>query len=155
MLLAGRLILGVGGAFIVANTPVVIAHWFTRKELGKAMGIYGINMPFATVIAFPSVSVSMLAYGWRFLFFISLAIGIVATVVFLVAIREGQFEEHERKACARQAVVNFEIWKVGLVWLFFNTSVLSFTTWAPNMFETYKGVPQVYSILLQFFWQVY
>jgi len=148
MLLVGRLILGLGGTFIITNTPAVIAQWFTREELGKAMGIYGINMPFATVIALPSASVSMLAYGWRFPFYISLAMGITAAAVFVVVIREGPFAGHKRKASARQAIGNFEIWKVGLVWLFFNAAALSFTTWAPKLFETYKGMTEVYASFL-------
>jgi MFS family permease len=148
MLLTGRMILGVGGAFIVTNTPAVIAQWFTHEELGKAMGIYGINMPLATIIAFPSASVSMLAYGWRFPFYIGLTVGIAATGVFVVAVKEGPFSRHEKGTSARQAIANFEIWKVGLLWLFFNASALSFTTWAPELFETYKGVSKVYASFL-------
>jgi len=148
MVLAGRLILGLGGSFIIPTTPAIIAQWFTRKELGKAMGIYGINMPLATAVAFPSASISMLAYGWRFPFYISLAIGITAAAVFVVVVKEGPFAEHKSKASTRQALGNFEIWKVGLVWLFFNAAALSFTTWAPELFETYKGVPKVYASFL-------
>lgn len=148
MVLAGRLILGLGGSFVIPTTATIIPQWFTRKELGKAMGIYGINMPFATAIAFPSASVSMLAYGWRFPFYIGLAIGITATAVFMAVVRDGPFAGHKRKASARQAIGNFEIWKVGLVWLFFNAAALSFTTWAPRLFETFKEMPEVYASFL-------
>jgi MFS family permease len=148
MVLAGRLILGLGGSFVIPTTATIIPQWFTRKELGKAMGIYGINMPFATAIAFPSASVSMLAYGWRFPFYIGLAIGITATAVFMAVVKDGPFTGHKRKANARQAIGNFEIWKVGLVWLFFNAAALSFTTWAPRLFETFKEMPEVYASFL-------
>ncbi|MGQ9461199.1 MAG: MFS transporter [Candidatus Bathyarchaeaceae archaeon] len=148
MLLTGRMILGVGGAFIVTNTPTVIAQWFTHEELGKAMGIYGINMPLATIIAFPSASVSMLVYGWRFPFYIGLTVGIAATAVFVVVVKDGPFSRREKRASVRQAITNFEIWKVGLLWLFFNASALSFTTWAPELFETYKGIPKVHASFL-------
>lgn len=148
MVLAGRLILGLGGSFIIPTAPAIIAQWFTHEELGKAMGIYGIGMPLATVVAFPSASVSMLAYDWRFPFYISLAVGITAATVFVVIAKEGPFAEHKRKAGARQALGNFEIWKVGLVWLFFNAAALSFTTWAPELFETYKGMPKVHANFL-------
>jgi len=148
MLLAGRLILGLGGAFIITNTPAVIAQWFAREELGKAMGIYGINMPLATIIALPSASVFGLAYGWRFPFYIGLAVGITAIAVFVAVVREGPFAEHEKRTRIGQAIGNFEIWKVGLVWLFFNAAALSFTTWAPKLFETYKGMPKVHASFL-------
>jgi len=143
MVLAGRLILGLGGSFVIPTTAAIIAQWFPREELGKAMGIYGINMPFATVIAFPSASVSMLSRGWRFPFYIGLVIGISAAAVFMVVVKGGPFAGHKGKASARQAIGNFEVWKVGLVWLFFNAAALSFTTWAPKLFETFKGMPEV------------
>ena len=148
MLLAGRLILGVGGTFVITTTPAIIAQWFTREELGKAMGIYGTNMPFATVIAFSSASISRQAYSWRFPFYISLAVGITAAAVFVVVVKEGPFAEHKRRASMRQAIGNLEVWKVGLVWLFFNAAVLSFTTWAPKLFESYQGMHEVYASFL-------
>jgi len=146
--LAGRLILGVGGGLIIPTTPAIIAQWFSREELGKAMGIYGIGMPLAMVVAFPSASASMIAYGWRSPFYISLAVGIAAAAVFVAVVKEGPFVEHKGKEGARQAMGNFEIWKVGIVWLFFNAAVLSFMTWAPELFETYKGMPKVYASFL-------
>ncbi|MFQ5836229.1 MAG: nitrate/nitrite transporter [Candidatus Bathyarchaeia archaeon] len=148
MVLAGRLILGLGGTFVIPAAPAIITQWFTRQELGKAMGIYGICMPVATVVAFPSASVSMLAYGWRFPFYISLVVGVTAAAVFAVVAKEGPFAEHKSKASARQALGNFEIWKVGIVWLFFNAAALSFITWAPKLFETYKGMSKVYASFL-------
>jgi predicted MFS family arabinose efflux permease len=51
VLLLGRLILGLGGAIILPAAPTIIAQWFDRKELGKAMGIFAVNMPLATVFA--------------------------------------------------------------------------------------------------------
>jgi len=143
IVLTGRLILGLGGSFIIPTTATMIAQWFTREELGKAMGIYGINMPFATIMAFSSASLFVLSHGWRFPFLIGLAIGIVTTIVFLALAKERSIARIERKTSARQAIGNFEIWKVGLVWLFFNAAALSFTTWAPKLFETFKGMPPV------------
>jgi len=148
VILAGRLILGVGGAFIVTTAPAIIAQWFAREELGKAMGIYGVNMPLATIIAFPTSSASVLVYGWRFPFYVGLAVGIAATAVFVAVIKEGPFAEHKKESGTRQAIGNFEIWKVGLVWLFFNASALSFTTWAPTLLERYQDVPRVYASFL-------
>jgi len=90
----------------------------------------------------------MLAYGWRFPFYVSLAVGITAVAVFVVVVREDPFAGHERKASARQAIGNLEVWKVGLIWLFFNAATLSFTTWAPKLFETYRGMNEVYASFL-------
>jgi MFS family permease len=143
MVLIGRLILGLGGSFVIPATGAMVAHWFSQKELGKAMGIYGINMPFATILAFPSASFFAILYGWRFPFYIGLTIAIITTIIFLVVAKEGTTRSGKREISARKALGNIEIWKVGLVWLFFNSAALSFTTWAPKLFETYKGMSSV------------
>jgi MFS family permease len=143
MILAGRLILGIGGTAIITASSAAIVQWFPREELGKAMGIFGINMPFATAIAFPSSSVLMLTYGWRTPFYIGLIIGLAATAVYGLLIREGPFVRNQTTTSARHAIGNLEIWKVGLVWLFFNAAALSFTTWAPTLFEKFQNMSEV------------
>lgn len=143
MLLMGRFILGLGGSFIIPTTGTMIAHWFTPEELGKAMGIYGINMPFATILAFLTASFLTITFGWRFPFYIGLVLGVIITVIFFASAKEGLIVGHKRISNTRNALGNFEIWKVGIVWLFFNSAALSFTTWAPKLFETYRGLSTV------------
>jgi MFS family permease len=145
LLLVGRLILGIGGTLIITASPAAIAQWFRREELGKAMGIFAINMPFATIIAFPTASALMLAYGWRFPFHISLGVSAVAAVFYFAVVKTGPYVKREKPASMREAFRNREIWKVGIVWLFFNAAALSFTTWAPTLLGKYKGMPEIQS----------
>lgn len=107
------------------------------------MGIFGINMPLGTVIAFPTASVLALAYGLRFPFYVSAIIGLIALAVFAAVVKEGPFLREKTNLSMRQALGNFEVWKVGLVWLFFNASALAFTTWGEKLFETFREVPTV------------
>ncbi len=143
-LLIGRLILGIGGSLIVTAAPATIAQWFKRRELGRAMGIFGINMPLATVIAFPTSSLLLLAYGWRFPFYLSVAVGVVAIIVFAVTVKEGPFMQQKR-IMSLNLVKNLEIWKLSFVWLFFNATALSFMTWGPTLLERFQGIPKVES----------
>lgn len=149
-LLFGRLILGIGGAFIVTATPSVIPQWFSRRELGKAMGFYGTNMPLATVTAFPIASVLLLSYDWRFPFYLGTIVAAIASVVFISFVREGPLKHKERSQSvnARHALSNVELWKASLVWLFFQVAAISFLSWGPKLFEEYKGLDSVYSSLL-------
>jgi MFS family permease len=148
VLLVGRFLLGVGGAFVLTATPVVVAEWFPEEDLGKAMGIFGINMPLATVIALPTASVLQQMFGWRSPFYLSLIVGIAAAVVYSVGVREGPFSARRVNGETRMAVLNWEMWKVGLVWLFFNAAVLSFIAWAPTLFQEYQNIPGVQASLL-------
>ena len=49
-LLIARLILGIGGSLILIVTPAIVPQWFSREELGRAMGIFTISMPIATIM---------------------------------------------------------------------------------------------------------
>lgn len=142
MMLTGRFILGVGGSFIIPTTGAMISHWFSREELGKAMGIYGINMPFATILAFPIGGFFSNTMNWRFPFYIGLGLGLITIIVFLI-LAKVKIIAFKKEKNIKEALRNFEIWKVGILWLFFNAAALSFTTWAPKLFETYKGMSTV------------
>lgn len=148
-LLVGRVILGLGGAFIATTMPTIISQWFSRNEIGKAMGIFGINMPFASVIAFPTASILMAKYNWRYPFFISVFMATLNAITFIVLIKEGPFKRENKMTTSLRSVLgNAEIWKVGVVWLLFNASALSFTTWSPKIFEKYMGIESFYASLL-------
>jgi MFS family permease len=141
MLLFGRFILGVGGAFIVTATPALVAQWFGREELGKAMGIFSINMPVATVIALPVAKALSVSYGWRTPFYMGLILGLTATIMFTALAKPGPFGAQGKMSGIRKAISNFEIWKIGLVWLFFNAAVLAFTAWGTTLFQKFRGIP--------------
>lgn len=147
--LLGRSVLGVGGAFIVTAMPSLIPQWFSPKEMGKAMGIYGTNMPLASVIAFSSSSILMLNYSWRYPFYVSTAMAILNIVTFTLTVKEGPLKhKHEEAADVRQALKSIEIWKVGVVWLLFNASALSFTTWGPKILADFKNMNPLYASFL-------
>jgi len=107
-------------------------------------------MPIATVIAFQTVGMLRLTHDWRYPFYISTATGIVAIVVLTLIVKEGPLKpkEHEQRSSIRQVLQSIEVWKVSIVWLLFNAATLSFTAWAPNLFENYKGIDTVYASFL-------
>lgn len=148
-LLVGRILLGLGGAFIVTTMPTIISQWFSRDEIGKAMGLFGINMPFASVIAFPTASILTAKYNWRYPFYISALLAILNVIIFMILVKEGPFKRKIKSAVSLRSVFgNAEIWKVGTVWLLFNASALSFTTWSPEIFERYLRIEPFYASLL-------
>ena len=143
--LLGRFVLGVGGAFIVVGTPTVVSQWFDRKDLGKAMGFYSINMPVATILAFPAAAVLAQGYNdWHSPFYVGALLAVVVAVVFALVIREGSLGDergHAGVADVRRAIGNSEVWKASLVWMFFNAAAIAYLSWAKTLFELFKGLP--------------
>jgi len=145
-ILLGRLILGVGGAFLVTILPVMIPQWFSREELGKAMGFYGTNMPVATISAFLAASLLVQVFGdWRIPFYVGTILAASAVVLFMLMVKEGPLKKNQdrERVSLRRALRSTELWKVGVVWLLFQVTALSFLSWAPRLFHEYRGLDPV------------
>ena len=139
MALFGRLILGIGGVILITTLPTLISQWFSFKEIGKALGIYGINMPFATIISFPVASMLMLSFGWRYPLYLDTGLVITSLILFVFIVKIGPFKEERIEGLNfKKTLKNLEIWKAGMIWALCFASILSFTTWSPTLFEKFK-----------------
>jgi EmrB/QacA subfamily drug resistance transporter len=78
-LLIFRVIQGIGGALLVANSSPIVADAFPPQELGNAMGINTMIISVASVIG-PILGGVFMGISWRFIFFINVPIGIIGTI---------------------------------------------------------------------------
>ncbi|KAH0828707.1 Mfs1.2 [Lanmaoa asiatica] len=80
MLIAGRIIQGLGGGGIQSLTEIILADLVTLRERGAYVGLYGFTWCVATSMG-PVVGGSLAARGqWRWLFYLNLPISLVACV---------------------------------------------------------------------------
>ncbi|MBC3797680.1 MFS transporter [Acetobacterium tundrae] len=86
-LLIFRLIQGVGGALLVANSTAIIADAFPKDELGKALGI---NLMFISVGSVIGTILGgfLVSIGWRSIFYMNLPVGIIGTLWAAFQLRE-------------------------------------------------------------------
>lgn len=144
--LVARLIIGFGGGLLSVGIPSIVPQWFEHREMGKAMGIFAVGMPIATTAAFFAAPVLAQSFGWQSPFYVAVLISIVSAVFFWVTVRDGPLRTHATKANLSetwQAFRNREVWKVSLVWMFFNMVAIGFLTWAPTLFVMFKGLTPV------------
>jgi EmrB/QacA subfamily drug resistance transporter len=78
-LLIFRVIQGVGGALMVANSTPIVADAFPKKELGKALGINTMFISVGSVIGTILGGV-LTTMGWRYIFYLNIPIGIIGTL---------------------------------------------------------------------------
>lgn len=94
LLIAGRVVQGIGAAFMFANSAALVTDAFPRRELGRALGINGMVVG-AGLILGPIVGGWLTGFGWRWVFWFNVPIGVVTTLaawLILVERHEAQRE---------------------------------------------------------------
>ncbi len=80
-LIVFRLVQGIGGAFIAANSGAVIADTFPKDKRGRAYGFNAIGYNTGAVLGVVLGGTIVTYISWRWIFWINLPIGIAAVVV--------------------------------------------------------------------------
>lgn len=80
MLVASRVIQGIGASAYMANNQGIITQIFARTERGKALGILAAAVALGTMIGPPLGGLIVSVLNWKFIFFINVPIGIAAAV---------------------------------------------------------------------------
>jgi len=78
-LIAFRIIQGVGGAFLLANSAAIITDAFPANERGKALGINLVATLAGSLIGLALGGI-LATYNWRLVFLVSVPVGVVGTV---------------------------------------------------------------------------
>lgn len=80
-LIAFRVLQGVGGALLTANSGAIVADNVPRARRGRAYGIIGIGWSIGAVLGILLGGVLITFINWRYIFFINVPIGIVALAI--------------------------------------------------------------------------
>lgn len=87
-LIAFRVVQGVGGALISSNSGTVIADTFPANERGKAYGFSGVGWSVGAILGILIGGAFVTYLSWRYIFFINLPIGVVATTAGFLILKE-------------------------------------------------------------------
>jgi EmrB/QacA subfamily drug resistance transporter len=80
LLIGGRVLQGVGGALLMANSTALVTDAFPRRELGRALGINAMIIGAGQVLG-PILGGWLTSFGWRTVFWFNVPIGIVGTIL--------------------------------------------------------------------------
>ncbi len=143
----GRAVAGLGAAIIVIIAAQMLSQWYGAHGIGTAMGIFNTAMPVGTIICFTAFGKLGEILGWRFPFFITIAVNAAALAAFIFLYKsapklpeKASTEDIKKTGGFFSGVLQLDItmWLVGLCWMWFNIAVISFSTFAPDFFVT-KG----------------
>ena len=138
----GRAIAGVGAAAVSIVSAQIVSQWFRKGELGTAMGIFNTAMPVGTIVCFTTFGRLGESLGWRVPIFITTIVGAIGLASFLILYKpvsnrlQGTTGGKERETGLFSSLlkVGMLIWLVGFCWMWFNASIISFSTFAPDFF---------------------
>lgn len=102
LLLAVRLLLGIGEAVIFPASNRLVASWVPSAERGLANGLIFAGVGVGAGVAPPLITWLMLAHDWRWAFWVSALIGVGALILWLWLARERP-EEHRWVGAAELA----------------------------------------------------
>ena len=122
-----RVIQGVGGALISSNSGAIIADTFPENRRGRAFGYTGFGWSAGAILGILVGGAFVTFLSWRYIFFINLPIGIVATTV-------GYFRLRDRAPKVKSTfdLLGMLLLGVGLyLWLVFLTDVTG-SGWSPS-----------------------
>ncbi|WP_455368067.1 MFS transporter [[Eubacterium] cellulosolvens] len=146
-LVIGRVVMGFGGSFALISTFALIAQLFSIKQRGFAMGVFGLNMPLATIISFNLLGRLESVYDWRSSLWIPLGVSVTAFFFWTFFIKVKR-SSSEKIAFKFSGLRNRQIWLLGFIWAGFNMAAISFTTWGPKLFEDYWMIVSSYADFL-------
>ncbi|MCM2552080.1 MFS transporter [Burkholderia glumae] len=85
---AARMVLGVGEAPQFPTSARIVRDWFAGHERGTATGIWNSSSTLGTAISAPLLTLLMLNVGWRWMFVVMGAAGLLLAVAFYLLHRD-------------------------------------------------------------------
>jgi EmrB/QacA subfamily drug resistance transporter len=87
-LVAARSVQGAGAALVMPLAMAILSGAFAREDRARALGIFGGVTGFALIVG-PAIGGFLTeGFGWRWIFWINLPIGLIAIVLALARLRE-------------------------------------------------------------------
>jgi EmrB/QacA subfamily drug resistance transporter len=96
VLIVLRVIAGVGGAMIIANSAAIVTDAFPRRELGVALGVNMMVLAVGSAIG-PVLGGWLTGFGWEWVFWFNVPLGVVATLVGLFFLDEPDRVRHRQR----------------------------------------------------------
>lgn len=108
-IIVARVVQGIGGAFIISLGMTILMTTFDKSEIGLVIGLMGM-----CVMAAPALGPTLGGYiiqnfNWRFIFFINIPIGVIATIMAILI-----FKESENKSSKKFDIIGFLSSSIGM-----------------------------------------
>jgi MFS family permease len=142
-----RVLLGVGEAPFYPAGVRSVREWFTQKTRARATAVMSSSQTFGLAVAPPALTWIMLSVGWRAMFVVLGAAGLVVAVAWIVLHRARQHTEFREEEIAADATAaspagawkalirQRTTWGMMLGWGGINYTVWLYLAWLPSYLQ--------------------
>ena len=109
-----RVVQGVGGAFIMANSGAVIADLYPREQRGRAYGYTSVGWTMGAVIGIVLGGLIVTYISWRWVFWINVPVGVAALALALRVLHDRA--ERKRRRLDLPGMVCLGLGLFGVLW---------------------------------------
>ncbi len=157
MFLASRTIEGLSFVLMMVVAPAIIAIWFSAEERGAPMGVFATWVPVGAIIVLNVAPALATGFGWPAVWWFGCAYGLVGLSVFWALVKMptavgaglassnpdglGRPRRTLGLASLGRALVNRNIWLLGLVLFCFAMCLPAFVTNMPTFLHTVRDYP--------------
>ncbi|MBK8901072.1 MAG: MFS transporter [Anaerolineaceae bacterium] len=145
LLLASRIIEGVGMGLIAVVAPALIVLWFPREKQGSPMGIWATWVPLGSILMLLLAPRMSEAFGWALVWWFGAAFALVALLLFYMLLRLPSAEPGLLAESAPptpnliQSLANRDIWLLAFTFFCFNLVFFPLATYFPTFLTEVRG----------------
>ena len=123
-IIAFRVVQGIGGAFIMANSGAVIADLYPRELRGRAYGFTSVGWTMGAVIGIVLGGLIVTYVSWRWIFLINVPVGVAALAVAVRVLHDRA--ERTRRRLDLPGMITLGLGLFGVLWAMTRLATTSF-----------------------------
>lgn len=145
VLMASRVIEGIGVGLISVIGPSIIASWFPEAKRGLPMSIWAVYQMGAQAVMFFLAAVLTTNFGWQGMWWFGLAACVVALVLYVLCVKSPRPEEsyadvESEDVSIIEGMKSPSTWIMALVTLLFCVGCFGFVNWVATYWATVPSI---------------
>lgn len=145
LLMASRVVEGVGVGLISVIGPSIIAMWFPEAKRGLPMSIWAVYQMGAQAVMFFLAGVLTTSFGWQGMWWFGLAACVVALVFYVICVKSPRPEDsyadvESPDVSIAEGMKSVSTWIMALVTMLFCIGCFGFVNWIATYWGTVPSI---------------
>lgn len=138
IMLIGRLIEGIGFAFIMVVAPAIISLWFDSNKRGLPMGIWATWVPVGMLIIYNLVRPLESLFSWRGVWYFNALYSLIVFYIFYKLVDCPSTSNINKKYImkkqmeVKEGLKNLNSWWLAIIFFLYGVSIQGYNAWLPS-----------------------